>query len=357
MTDEPDILFEKRGHAGLITLNRPRALNALTLSMVRAMHPQLSEWARDPGIAHIVIRAAGEKAFCAGGDIRQLHDWGRAGDPRILDFYREEYRLNTFIKRYPKPYVALIDGIVMGGGVGVSVHGGLRAAGGRTVFAMPETGIGLFPDVGGTYFLPRLPGALGTWLALTGARLKQADMAWCGIATHAVPSARFEELTDALGQQADAAATIQRFAEAPDEPSSLPALMPAIDRSFSADTVPEVLERLEAEGGADGEWARKQADTIRAKSPTSLAISMRQMREGAAMDFEECMRTEFRIVSRVVARHEFFEGVRAVIIDKDNDPEWKPASLDELSEAEIDAYFAPLEEELDLSRLAERFDI
>ena len=352
MTDEPEILFEKRGHAGLITLNRPKALNALTLAMVRQMHPQLAEWARDPEIAHVVVRAAGEKAFCAGGDIRQLHDWGRAGDRHFLDFYREEYRLNTFIKRYPKPYVALIDGIVMGGGVGVSVHGSHRVAGERTMFAMPETGIGFFPDVGGTFFLPRLPGSVGTWLALTGARLKQADAAWCGISTHAVPSARFGALAEALCQGDDAATVLDGVAGAPAEPATLPGLMPAIDRCFSADTVLEVLERLEAESGADAQWAAKQAATIRSKSPTSLAIALRQMREGATLGFEDCMRMEWRIVNRVVKGHEFFEGVRAVIIDKDNTPRWQPATLEYLSEPEIDAYFAPLDEELDLEELA-----
>lgn len=350
-SDEPEILFEKRGPAGLITLNRPKALNALTLAMVRQMHPQLAEWARDPDIAHVVVRAAGEKAFCAGGDIRQLHDWGRAGDPRFLDFYREEYRLNTFIKRYPKPYVALIDGIVMGGGVGVSVHGSHVVAGDRIVFAMPETGIGLFPDVGGTFFLPRLPGAVGTWLALTGARLKQADAVWCGIATHAVPSGRFGELADSLCSAEDAGTVLERFAEVAKEPATLPALMPVIERGFCADTVPEVLERLEAESDTDADWARKQAAIIRSKSPTSLAIALRQMREGAKLDFEDCMRMEWRIVNRVVEGHEFFEGVRAVIIDKDNQPAWRPASLEELSEAEIDAYFVPLADELDLDGL------
>lgn len=351
MSEEPEILFEKRGHAGLITLNRPKALNALTLSMVREMHPQLAEWARDPDIAHVVVRAAGEKAFCAGGDIRQLHDWGRARDPRFLDFYREEYRLNTFIKRYPKPYVALIDGIVMGGGVGVSVHGSHVVAGDKIVFAMPETGIGLFPDVGGTFFLPRLPGSIGTWLALTGARLKQADAAWCGLATHAVPSARFGELAEALCASDEATAVIERFAEPPGEPAALPSLMPVIDRCFTANPVSEVLERLEAESGAAAEWAGKQAAIIRAKSPTSLAIAMRQMREGAKLDFEDCMRLEWRIVNRVVDGRDFFEGVRAVIIDKDNAPNWQPATLEELSEAEVDAYFAPLADELDLDGL------
>ncbi|NMG41880.1 enoyl-CoA hydratase/isomerase family protein [Chelativorans sp. ZYF759] len=351
MTDEPEILFEKRGHAGLITLNRPKALNALTLDMVRKMHPQLAEWAQDRSVAHVVVRAAGEKAFCAGGDIRQLHDWGRSGDPRFLDFYREEYRLNSFIKRYPKPYVALVDGIVMGGGVGLSIHGSHRVAGDRIVFAMPETGIGLFPDVGGSFFLPRLPGYVGTWLALTGARLKQADVAWGGLATQCMPSTWFDELTEALCVETETSDVLERFRAAPIEEAALPALMPVIDRCFSAEAVPEIVERLEAQGGGDSDWATKQASAIRSKSPTSLAVALRQMRKGAELDFEDCMRMEWRIVNRVIQGHEFFEGVRSVIIDKDNEPRWQPATLDELPEPEIDAYFAPLEEELDLEGL------
>jgi enoyl-CoA hydratase len=344
MTDEPEILFERRGHAGLITLNRPKALNALTLAMVREMHPQLAEWVRDPQIAHVVIRAGGEKAFCAGGDIRQLHDWGKAGDRRIRDFYREEYRLNTFIKRYPKPYVALIDGIVMGGGVGVSVHGSLRAAGERIAFAMPETGIGLFPDVGGTYFLPRLPGMLGTYLALTGARLRLADAHWAGIVTHALDPGRFGEMVEVLAEAEDIDAAISAAAVNPGPPS-LPEFMPVIDRCFSAGTVEEVVERLDAESGTHAEWAREAAATIGGKSPTSLKIALRQMRLGATLDFEDCMRAEFRIVNRVVGGTEFYEGVRAVIVDKDNRPRWQPAKLTDVSDADIDAYFAPLGDE------------
>ncbi len=351
MTDEPEILFETRGRAGLVTLNRPKALNALTLDMVRALHPKLIEWAKDPDVERVVVRAAGERAFCAGGDIRKLYDWGRAGDPMALTFYREEYRLNTFIKRYPKPYVALIDGIDMGGGVGISVHGSHRVAGGRTMFAMPETGIGLFPDVGGTWFLPRLPGKVGTWLALTGARLGQADTVGTGVATHAVASERFDELCEALSETSGLERLLDSFSEAP-AGATVPALREVIDRCFSGGTVEEILARLDSESGEHAGWAAKAAAAIRSKSPTSLKIALRQMQVGAKADFEECMRIEFRIVSRVLKGHEFFEGVRAVIVDKDNAPEWVPDALSGVTDADIDAFFAPLgDDELDLTGL------
>jgi enoyl-CoA hydratase len=344
---EAEVLFEKRGRAGIVTLNRPRALNALNSNMVRLIHPQLAEWASDPSVELVIVRGAGEKAFCAGGDIRQLHDWGKAGDPEMVAFYREEYRLNSFIKHYPKPYVALVDGIVMGGGVGLSVHGSHRVAGEKLMFAMPETGIGFFPDVGGTFFLPRMPGRLGTWLALTASRLGQNDALWSGFATHAVSSADLDAVADALAENGDPDATLARFARPAGEASAR-ALLPVIDRCFSADTVEDILDRLDAEGG---EWAGRQAATIRQKSPTSLKIALRQMQEGAQASFEDCMRTEYRIVSRIPAGVDFYEGVRAVIIDKDNAPKWRPDRLEEVSAADIDAYFAPLAQELDLDRL------
>jgi len=354
MTDEPEVLFEKRGCAGIVTLNRPKALNALTLEMVRAMHPQLIDWANDPDVAHVLVRGAGEKAFCAGGDIRKLHDWGKANDPIAQTFYAEEYRLNAYIKAYPKPYVALIDGIDMGGGVGVSVHGSHRVAGSKMMFAMPETGIGFFPDVGGTYFMPRLPGHIGTWMALSGARLGQADAVWAGIATHAVASEKFEALTEALCENSNVRATLDSFSEEPTG-ETLPGLQTVIDRCFSAGSVEEILERLDAESDFDREWAAKAAATIRKKSPTSLKIALRQMQLGAEADFEACMRIEARVVRRVFEGHDFFEGVRAVIIDKDNAPKWQPDSLAGVSDADIDAYFAPLgDDELDLSGLDTR---
>jgi enoyl-CoA hydratase/carnithine racemase len=341
MTGDPEILFERRGRAGFVTLNRPKALNALTLGMVRALHPQLIAWAADPGVERVVVAATGEKAFCAGGDIRQLYDWGRAGDRAAVDFYREEYRLNTYIKRYPKPYVALIDGIVMGGGVGVSVHGSHRIAGERMMFAMPETGIGLFPDVGGTYFLPRLPGEIGTWLAITGARLGQADTVWAGVATHSVASHRIPELSDVLADAEDLEAALAEFADTTSG-GNVAGLQEVIDRCFCTNRVEDILERLECESGNHADWARKTASTIRTKSPTSLKIALRQMRDGAAAAFEDCMKIEFRIVNRVLKGHEFFEGVRAVIIDKDNAPKWRPARLEDVSDAVVQAYFDPL---------------
>src|SRR5947207_9289765 len=195
----PDLLFERRGAAGIITLNRPKALNAVTHDMVRALAHQLGAWASDAAVTRVIVRAAGERAFSAGGDIRALYEQGRAGRQlEMLTFWRDEYPLNAYIKRYPKPYVALIDGIVMGGGVGVSVHGSHRVAGDRFSFAMPEVGIGFFPDVGATWFLPRTPGELGTWCALTGERLKPADAVAAGLATHRISSKRFDALLDGL---------------------------------------------------------------------------------------------------------------------------------------------------------------
>jgi enoyl-CoA hydratase len=346
MNAEPEILFERRGHAGLVTLNRPRALNALNLSMVRLLDERLEQWAKDERIAHVVVQAAGEKAFCAGGDIRQLYEWGKAGDRQFLDFYREEYRLNTRIKRYPKPYIALIDGIVMGGGVGISVHGSHRVVGERTMFAMPETGIGLFPDVGGTYFLPRLPGRIGTWLALTGARLGQADALWCGVATHAAPSNQLGHILTELTRTKDAEAVMTSLRNDPSAPPILPARKGIIDQCFDASQVVEVMEKLEAETGPHGEWAHEQARIMSTKSPLSLAIAMRQMREGARAQFEECMSIEWRIVNRIFTGHDFFEGVRALIIDKDNAPGWRPAGLDKVDASLLDAHFQPLASEL-----------
>lgn len=341
MADGDEILFTRAGAAGIVTLNRPKALNALTLGMVRALHRRLALWADDARVRLVVIEGTGEKAFCAGGDIRVLYEWGRARDPTFLAFYREEYRLNRLIKRYLKPYVALIDGIVMGGGVGVSVHGSHRVAGERLVFAMPETGIGLFPDVGGTWFLPRCPGATGMYLALTGARLNVADALHCGLVTHHVPSERFGALREALCAGAAADDAIAGFA-ADSGPAPLARRRTCIDRCFSGDSVEDILARLDTETGPDAGWARETAATIRAKSPTSLKIAFRQVRAGAGLSFEDCMRLEFRIVSRIFRGHDFFEGTRATVIDKDGAPRWRPARLDAVDDDAIAAYFAPL---------------
>jgi enoyl-CoA hydratase len=343
MTD--DILFERRGAAGLVTLSRPQALNAVTHAMVCGLRAQLDSWANDPAITRVVIQAAGARAFSAGGDIRALYDLGQAGRyGEALQFWRDEYPLNVAIKNFRKPYVALIDGLVMGGGVGVSVHGSHRVAGDRFQFAMPEVGIGFFPDVGATWFLPRMPGETGTYCALTGERFGSADGCAAGLATHRIPSARFAALLDGLTGTVSVDALLAAFAEPAGEGPIL-ARRDAIDRLFAGDRLEDILAALEREaasGGADAAWAGQTTATIRAKSPLSLKLALAQVRRGQAWDFETCMRTEFRIVSRVIHGHDFYEGVRAVIVDKDNRPGWRPAALAEVSEAEVERHFAPL---------------
>jgi enoyl-CoA hydratase len=344
MNSTPEILFERRGAAGIITLNRPQALNAVTHDMVRALARQLGEWQHDGAVTRVIITAAGTRAFSAGGDIRALYELGRAGrQTEALTFWRDEYPLNATIKRYPKPYIALIDGIVMGGGVGVSVHGSHRVAGDKFLFAMPEVGIGFFPDVGGTWFLPRMPGELGAWCALTGDRLKTADGVMAGIATHHVRSERFAELTDALCGNVSVDAILGAFAQSSGE-GPVMARRAAIDRLFAADTVEHILRALDVEAtdAADGEWAAATAAGIRAKSPTSLRLALAQVRRGRDWSFTDCMKAEFRIVSRIVYGHDFYEGVRAAIVDKDNAPRWRPVELTDVGEAEIERHFAPL---------------
>src|SRR5215210_7441719 len=339
---EAELLCERRGPAGLVTLNRPQALNALTHGMVLELSRALDEWADDPAVTRIVVTGAGERAFCAGGDIRHLYDLGKAGrHEEALRFWRDEYPLNVRIKRYPKPYISLIDGIVMGGGVGISLHGSHRVAGDKFQFAMPEVGIGFFPDVGATWFLPRMPGELGTWCALSGDRLRTADAVAAGIATHHVRSDRFPDLLDAVCGNVSVDAVLGAFAETAEE-GPVMARRATIDRLFAGDRVEDTLARLDGEGGADGAWATQTATTIRTKSPTSLKLALAQVRRGAHWSFEDCMVHEFRIVSRIVYGHDFYEGVRAVIVDKDNAPRWRPATLAEVSDEEIGRHFAPL---------------
>jgi enoyl-CoA hydratase len=346
-----DLLFERRGAAGLITLNRPHALNAVSLSMVRELTRQLAEWETDPAVSRVIVASRDPRAFSAGGDLRALYDLGRAGRfDEALGYFREEYALNARIKRYRKPYVALIDGIVMGGGVGISVHGSHRVAGDKFRFAMPEVGIGFFPDVGATWFLPRLPGRLGTYCALTCERLDAADAVAAGIATHRVPSPQFPRLTEALCCADPVDASLAAYAQSP-ERGAAAARRSAIAALFEADQVEEILGALDAEGAMQGPnavFASVTAASMRTKSPTSLKLALAQMQRGATLDFAECMRTEFRIVSRVVRGHDFYEGVRAVIIDKDQAPHWQPAALAAVDTAEVERHFAPVARELEL---------
>jgi enoyl-CoA hydratase/carnithine racemase len=339
---ENQIQFERRGAAGIVMLNRPQALNAVTHAMVLALRAQLEQWANEDAVTRVIVTAVGTKAFSAGGDIRHLYELGQ--EKRVaeaLQFWRDEYPLNVLIKAYKKPYIALIDGIVMGGGVGVSVHGSHRVAGDRFQFAMPEVGIGFFPDVGATWFLPRMPGKLGTYCGLTGERFNAADGRGAAIATHRVSSARFPELIDALTGTVSVAGVLAAFAEPAGE-GPIMARKSHIDRLFAHDTIEDILSALDADAARGDDWAQKTAAIIRTKSPTSLKIALEQVRRGAHWDFSECMRAEFRIVSRVVEGTDFYEGVRAVIVDKDNAPRWRPASLAEVSAEGVEGHFAPL---------------
>jgi enoyl-CoA hydratase len=333
-----EVLFERRGALGIITLNRPRALNALTAAMCAGIDAQLVNWLDDDAVLAVVIRGAGERAFCAGGDIRALYEARRSGKSDLTDFYRAEYRMNARIKHYRKPYIALLHGIVMGGGVGVSVHGSHRIAAANVVFAMPETGIGLFPDVGGSWFLPRLPGEIGMYLALTGSRLTTPDMLYSGIATHHVPAAHWDMLIDRLASGTAPAAAVAGLTHEARRPELLE-FQEGIDRCFARGSVESILAALDEDATA---WGPLAATTIRMKSPTSLKIAYRELREGGSLSFDDCLRMEFRMVNRIMDGHDFFEGIRAVIVDKDNDPAWSPKTLPEVVESDVDAYFSPI---------------
>ncbi len=328
--------------------------------MVRQLAVQLDEWRGDAAVERVVVSAAGGRAFSAGGDLRHIYEARRTGrEEDAIAFWRDEYALNAAIKAYPKPYVALVDGLVMGGGVGVSVHGSHVVAGDQFRFAMPEAGIGFFPDVGATWFLPRLPGEIGTYCALTGDRMGAADAAATGLATHRVASPRLSALADALCAVGSIEHIVSDFAEATHladdgERGPITAHRDEIDRIFAANSVEFILAELDTEAQSEDShvaaktWAAATAAAIRAKAPLSLKIALAQMRRGRAWPFEECLRAEFRIASRVVYGHDFYEGIRAVIVDKDNRPQWRPATLAGVADALVEQHFAPLATELAL---------
>jgi enoyl-CoA hydratase/carnithine racemase len=335
-----DIRFERRGAAGVITLTRPKALNALSLPMVQAMARALEEWRTDNGIAAVVIRGEG-RAFCAGGDIARVYEARQKGESAV-QFFADEYRLNTMIESYPKPYIALIDGIVMGGGVGVSCHGSHRAMTERALFAMPEVGIGFFPDVGGSHFLPALPGRYGYYLALTGQRIKYGDALGAGLATHAVPSAALEKIVGDIAGNGDPDAALKGLASVPARETD-EATLAKIDAHFSKPDLPAILASLEAAAGKD-DFAASTLATMRQRSPTSLAVTFRQISSGDGLSMQDCMRMEFRILNRMLEGHDFYEGIRAVLIEKDNQPVWSPATVEELRPGDVAHYFETLGE-------------
>ena len=339
-----DVVTYRQGVAGRITLNRPQALHALNEDMCLAMDAALRQWAEDDEVELVIVdHQAGTRGFCAGGDIRMLAESGAADGSAAQSFFRAEYRLNARIKNYPKPYVAFMDGVAMGGGVGVSVHGSHRVASERTLFAMPETGIGLFPDVGGGWFLPRLGPPLGMWLALTGERLKGGDVCAAGVATHYAESGVLEALKAQVCEGRLAVLEAMEW----DAVGSFEPHRSVIETCFSQPSVEEIMIALEQipEQNPSAQWARRQLEVLRTKSPRTLKVTHRQLTEGLRMaSFEDNMRMEFRIGCRQVQSHDFQEGVRAVIIDKDNAPRWSPESLAGVSQEMVDAVFAPLGE-------------
>ncbi|XP_076016664.1 3-hydroxyisobutyryl-CoA hydrolase, mitochondrial [Genypterus blacodes] len=351
---EPEVLLERVGSAGVITMNRPKVLNALNLTMIRQIYPQLKKWETDSETDIIIIKAAGGKAFCAGGDIRAVTEAGKVGDSLAQDFFREEYVLNNAIGSCRKPYIALIDGITMGGGVGLSVHGRFRVATEKTLFAMPETAIGLFPDVGGGYFLPRLQGQLGLFLAMTGFRLKGRDVQRAGVATHFVESAKISDLEKELVDlKSPSAEEVSRVLDSYQTQSSLDAEKPFvleqhvadIDRLFSSGSVEGIMKNLTAD---DSPFAKKQAETLSRMSPTSLKVTYKQLQAGGTMSLQEVLVMEYRLSQACMRGCDFYEGVRAVLVDKDQNPKWNPSTLEDVSQQMVDQCFSSLGEK-DLS--------
>jgi enoyl-CoA hydratase len=338
MTD--DVVIEGEGGVGRIRLKRPKALHALTTDMCVAMLATLDAWRTDPAIEAVLIDHAEGRGFCAGGDIRMLAESGAGDGAAARAFFHIEYRLNHRLFSYAKPTVAFMDGITMGGGVGIACPCDHRIATENTKFAMPETGIGLFPDVGGGWYLSRLPGRIGQYLALTGHRLDGAECLALGLATHYLPSVTLEDAKAQIAADpATLAATLADLATSPPEARIL-AQRDEIDRLFASDVLEEIYAALEADSG---EWAQKALATLKTKSPQTMKVSLRLLHEGAMMPtFEDEMRQEYAVGAHVVQRHDFLEGVRAVIVDKDNTPRWEPATPEGVSDHVLDQIFAPL---------------
>jgi enoyl-CoA hydratase len=333
-----DVLFERRGHLGIVTLNRPKAVNALTLGMVTAILEQLTAWADDDAVATVLVQGAGDRGLCAGGDIVAIYRDMVEGTGQAPEFWTIEYRLNALISRYPKPYVAFMDGLVLGGGVGISAHGSVRIVTERTRTGMPETTIGFVPDVGGTLLLARSPGESGTHAALTGAHLSGADALFLGLADHFVPSGSLPALAEAL-ESATPDAAVGRFVQ--ESPASaLAEQREWIDAAYAADDAEEIVRRLRAAGGA----AAEAAASIEAKSPTAVKLTLASLRRVRGLSLPEALTQEYRVGLRCLEGPDFREGIRAQVVDKDRNPHWKPASLAEVTAADVERYFAPLGE-------------
>ncbi|KAI8423932.1 hypothetical protein MSG28_002603 [Choristoneura fumiferana] len=339
-SQESDVLFETLNNAGVITLNRPKALNSLNTSMVTKLLPQLQEW--ESTKTCVIVKGAGDKSFCAGGDVKAAID--KVEGPI---FFHTEYNVNYLIGKYQIPYIAIINGFTMGGGLGLSVHGRYRVATEKTVIAMPETKIGLFPDVGGSYFLPRLQVNLGLYLGLTGDRLKGKDVVKSGIATHFVPSSRLYELETLLSRcsnEIEIQALLNKFNE-PSEEFTLADNIKHINYCFAAGTIEEIIERLLK---VKNEWSSKTLEILHSMCPGSLKITLRALQRGAQLELGQCLKMEYRVACRCTESHDFPEGVRALLIDKDNSPKWKPATLAEVTDDYVESFFKRLPEDREL---------
>ncbi len=342
-----EVLFYENKGWGISVLNRPEALNALNLDMVRMLSARLKRWQETPGLNGVVIRGEG-RAFCSGGDIKGLLKAVKNNNHALVrDFFREEYSLNRQIRLFPKFYVALLDGIVMGGGAGISIHGVYRIATENTLFAMPETGIGFFPDVGASYFLSRLPGQTGMFLALTGSRIGASDMVYLGLATHCVPSSRIDDVLEALincdlhemaCREVDP--IIKDFSVDPG-PSGIKSHRKIIDQCFGESSVERIVGALEEQ---NDKWAHDIRKEMLSKSPTSLKVTFKLLRNGRELDFDSALKMEYRLSQRMVYHNDYFEGVSSTVIDKSKRPLWDPPSLDTVHDDTVDSLFAPLPE-------------
>ena len=334
-----DVLVRHERALRRITLNRPQALNAITLDMAVTMTALLRSWASDPAVGAVLLDGAGERAFCAGGDIRALYDAAKSKDPLPEQFWSTEYKLNVLIARYPKPLIAIMDGVVMGGGVGLASHAAHRVVTERSAVAMPEVGIGFFPDVGVSFLLARAPGYVGSHLALTGDRIGAADAIYAGLADIHIPAARLAEIPAALADSRTADDVRARLVElsVPPAPGRLPAARRWIDHCHGADDVEGIVERLR---NCAAEGARAALEAMHKASPTSLKITLQNLRSAAAFKrVEECFRQDYRIALACVAGHDFIEGIRATIVDKDRNPVWRPDRLENVTAAIVERHF------------------
>ena len=337
-----EVIIRREGRAGRITLNRPKALNALTYPMVLAIHDALKRWEQDPDIAVVILDGTGDRALCAGGDVRAIYDSASEGSGFARKFWADEYRLNAYIGRYPKPYVAFMDGIVMGGGIGLSGHGSHRIVTERSQLAMPETGIGLIPDVGGTWLLAHAPGETGIYLGLTGERMRGAGTMYARFADSFVPSSRLADLAKALSEienSSDVDSVIARFSEAP-PPSDLASHAREIDATFCFDSVEKIRDAL---ASMNTDWSRKTLEELDRRSPLALKLTLAAIRNARTLpSLEAALNVEYRLTVRLLEHGEFLEGVRALLVDKDKTPKWNPPRLADVTDEMVAQFLSPL---------------